>query len=428
MNKHRSHFVTLLSLLANVVSLHTLFILFSYPRFPVSDTFGLLIWWGCLTATYLVLAQFLRQPRSLRSVILISAGGFFLQLTFTLIFAHRHSTVLAWSILLFMWLVMYCRCCNLLLEGIKPESVIAAFETTVVMLFVSAFAVTLSVMETSSFLFTAIGVLFSLVALVCIRSNHARITAQAQFKQKGSVFLIAFLMAIGGCASILCLLITNPASRLLTRLTQWFFSVLRSIAGTINRFLRWLASLLPEQHVDEALINDPNLPLLGGATEWGTMNSQIPLFMMLALLVIFLLLALFWLWRHGGLHTLSFRVQTTGHVVRKRHSSKHLLLQLWKRFSRWITFQNAYLKQRNTAPGLFVWLERQMQARHMERKENETPRAFLFRLQNHFPNSAETISYLASCLDQHYFGTGSALPAAKVAQMRKQLAHELHQQ
>lgn len=421
-----SPFVTLFPLLANTVSLHTLFLFFTYDMTPVSDIRGLLIWWGCLSLTFAILTLFLRKPRTLRGVILIAAGGFVLQLVLTIVFTQRYS-FLAWVALIFMWLGMYYRCCSLLLEGIKPESVIAAFETTVVMLFVAAFSVTLSVMTAEALLCMAIGVLLTLIALAQVRSGNARITPESQGNQKGRFLLVALLVTLGAGAAVLCMLITNTASQLLTQFTKWFFSILRSISKAVGCFLRWLASLLPEKDMDSTLMNEPNIILPEGAAEWGTIDNPIPFYLLLAMGVLLVLFALFWLWRNGGFHSITFRLRTTGHITRKRRSSKHLLLLLWQRFSRWLAFQYSYLRLRNTAPGLFVWLERQMRPHRMERLEHETPRAFLSRLQNHFPESAETLARLATCLDLHYFGGGHTLSAAEITSMRKQLAQELRQ-
>lgn len=421
MKKHHSHLVTLLPLLSNVVSLHTLFIFFAYSKNPVSDLIGLLIWWGCLTLTYGALALFLRRPRSLRGVILIAAGGLLLQLVLTIVFAHRHSTFLAWAVLLFMWICMYYRCCSHLLEGVKPESVVAAFETTVLMLFVAAFAVTLSVMNVEPLICTAIGALFALIAMARVRSSNARVDSYIQNNQKGRFLLAALLLALGAGVTLTCILLANTASQLLTRFTQWARSVLRAIAGAIGRFFRWLASLLPEQEVDSNLLAEPGMQLPGEAAEWGTIDSNLPFYLMLGAVALFALIALIWFWRNGGFHHVSFRSRTVSRIQRKRPGLGGLLLRLWHRFSRWVSFQVSYLKQRNTTPGLFVWLERQMRSRHLERQTGETSRAFLTRIRESLPESAETLALLSDCLDRHYFGLGQTLSASEIASMRKHL-------
>ena len=54
---NRSHLTVLPVLLADAASLHTVFLLFAYIREePVTDQAGMLVWWGCLTATYAFLA------------------------------------------------------------------------------------------------------------------------------------------------------------------------------------------------------------------------------------------------------------------------------------------------------------------------------------------------------------------------------------
>jgi len=426
LTKHRSPLATLFALLANISALHAFFIFFCYARKPVSDLNGLLIWWGCLTLTYGVLILYLRRPRTLQRVMLIAAGGLFLQLLLTLLFAHRHTTFLSWFILLFMWICMYYRCCSHLLEGIKPETIVAAFETTTLMLFVSAFAVTLSVMAWETLICTAAGVLFSLVAMAQIRSGNARVSAQNLHRQKSRFLLIAVLLGIGGGVTLFCVLLANSASQVLTRFTQWALSVLRSITQAIGRFFRWLASLFPEQYVDPELLNSPTQQLPFGNAEWGTVDSELPLYLIMGGIALLVALALFLLWRGGGLHHLSFRSRTVSRMNLKRHRPQNPLRQLWRRISRWMIFRITYLRQRNTAPGLFVWLERQMQLRKLARKEDETARSFLIRAGQTLPRNAELLSQLADCLDCHYFGEGHVLSPAEIAAMRKAFRTELH--
>ena len=426
MTKHRSPLATLFALLANISALHAFFIFFCYARKPVSDLNGILIWWGCLTLTYGVLILYLRRPRTLQSVMLIAAGGLLLQLLLTLLFAHRHTTFLSWFILLFMWICMYYRCCSHLLEGIKPETVVAAFETTTLMLFVSAFAVTLSVMAWETLICTAAGVLFSLVAMAQIRSGNARVSAQNHNRQKSRFLLVAVLLGIGGGVTLFCVLLANSASQVLTRFTQWALSVLRSITQTIGRFLRWLASLFPEQHVDPELLDAPAQQLPFGNAEWGTVDSELPLYLIMGGIALLVAFALFLIWRSGGLHHLSFRSRIVSRMNLKRHRPKNPLRQLWCRISRWIMFRITYLRQRNTAPGLFVWLERQMRLRKLARKEDETARSFLVRAGQTLPRNAKLLSQLADCLDCHYFGGGHILSPTEIAAMRKAFRTELH--
>ena len=421
MKKHHSHLVTLFPLLANAVSLHTLFLFFAYTRNPVSDLAGLLIWWGCLTLIYIVLVLFLRCPRSLRGVIIIAASGFVLQLVLTVLFAHRPATFFSWVILLFMWICMYARCCTQLLEGIKPESVTAAFETTVLMLFVAAFAVTVSVMVVEPLICTAIGALFSLIAMAKVRSDNARVDAQVQAQQKGKFLLVGLLVGLGGIVTLLCVLLAGTASQWLTRLTQWVFSVLRAVAGTIGRFFRWLASLLPEKQIDPDLLKDPAAQLSGEAAEWGSFNSSLPFYVILGIVAISVLVSLCWLWRNGGFHRVPFHSRTTSRIQRKRPGLGQLLLRLWHRLRRWTLFQVSYLKLRNTPPGLFVWLERRMHTHHLDRQPGETSRIFLSRIRSAYPQCGESLSILADSLDQHYFGNGQRLSPDEIASMRKTL-------
>ena len=190
--------------------MHAVFLLFSSPRNPVSDHAGMLLWWGCLSLTYGILTLLLRRPRSIRTVILIATCGFLLQLVLTLMVAFRPSTVLSWSVLLFMWISLYARCCIQLLEGTQTDAVVTTFELSVLTLFVIGFGVSMAVITPASLLHCAAGVLLTLVAMIRIRSGHTRVDTRSGHSFKSRFFLIALLAGIGGLAAALCTLLTAP--------------------------------------------------------------------------------------------------------------------------------------------------------------------------------------------------------------------------
>ena len=420
--------VILFPLLAAAAAMHAVFLLFSSPRNPVSDHAGMLLWWGCLSLTYGILTLLLRRPRSTRTVILIATCGFLLQLVLTLMVAFRPSTVLSWSVLLFMWISLYARCCIQLLEGTQTDAVVTTFELSVLTLFVIGFGVSMAVITPASLLHCAAGVLLTLVAMIRIRSGHTRVDTRSGHSFKSRFFLIALLAGIGGLAAALCTLLTDSASYLLSRLTHWGFTLLRAAAAQVDRFLRWILSLLPAQHMNSALLEEAEAQAPSGAADWGTLNSQLLFYLMLGVIVLFALIALVWIWRNGGFRRVAFRSRTMTQVSRKHRSLRDLLRQLWQRYQQWFSFQISYLKLRNTAAGLFVWLEQQMRARHLERKTGETARAFLLRIQTTLPSCSEPLSRLADCLDQHYFGAGQSLSISEITAMRRQIRAELHQQ
>ena len=428
MKPQHSHSAILFPLLSGAAAMHTVFLLFSSPNNPGADHAGFLIWCGCLTLTYSVLTLLLRRPRSIRTVVLTAAGGICLQLVLTLIFAYHPSTAIAWSALLFMWISLYARCCILLLEdGVQPEAVVTTFELSVLVLFFAGFGTTVAVMPPSSLLHSTAGILLNLIAMVRIRSGHTRVDPQSSPSQKGRFLLVLLLAAMGGLAATLCILLTDSASLLLSRFTEWGFSLLRSAANAFDRMLRWLLSLLPEQHMNSALLEEAESQAPGGAADWGSFDTPLLFYAMLGATVLLILAALIWLWRNGGFHLITFRSRTTTQMTRQRPGLRELLLQVWRHFRRAVSFRITYLKMRNTAPGLLVWLEREMRSRHLERKPGETLCAFLLRIQLLLPSCRESLARLADSLDQHYFGIGHTLPADEIAAMRKQLRAELHQ-
>ena len=76
---------------------------------------------------------------------------------------------------------------------------------------------------------------------------------------------------------------------------------------------------------------------------------------------------------------------------------------------------------RDTAPGLFVWLERRKGPGRKARKPTESCREFLLGLQPDYPGAEAVLRSLAEDLDRHYFGGGSRLSKREIRAMRKTL-------
>ena len=426
MTEYRSHSAILLPLLANAASLHTLFMLFAFRDDPKGDHPGMLIWWGCLILTYAVLALFLRHPHSMRGVLLIAGFGLFLQLGLTLLFAQRCPSFFSWLTLLAMWSLLVFYCCSRLLEGVKPESLVRSFESTTFMLFVAAIASSVSVLDAGTLPHLAAGVLFSLIALARMRSGHSRLDEQAQNNHKGAFLLIALMVGLGGCVVLFCMLLTDSAVRLMTRITSWVYGLLLALLHALERFFLWLASLIPEQERgDMPGMEEPQLSGLPTA-ELSTENAFL-FHLLIGAVVVFVLILLILLWWKGGIHRLPRPSRSVRRATRKRHSPLELLLQLWHRLTRHVAFQLSYLQKRSTAPGLLVWLERRLQRKHIGRKKGETSRMFLNRIQELLPQCQQELNVLADCLDRHYFGSGQTLSKAEITAMRKKISQELHQ-
>ena len=425
---NRSHLTVLPVLLADAASLHTVFLLFAYIREePVTDQAGMLVWWGCLTATYVFLAWFLRRPRSLRGVAAVLGGGFFAQLAVTVLLGVRYPSVLSWVFLLLMWGGMYVHCYNALFHPFQTEQLVGAFERTVAALFLCALAVSGKVMTTASLLPPFIGVLLALLALSRSRSGHTRAAAREADGLPNRFLAALAVVLLGGGAALTAVFLTDTAAGFLTRFTSWLKAAATQALGALGRFFSWLVSLLPAPQGGTGELYAEEGVLAAAIEEAGT-QSGFMLYLLVGIIVAVLLGLLIWFLRRGGIGRLPGLPRRTGTVRRTGKRLREILTQFLKRIAAFFHFQYAYLLRRNTAPGLLIWLERNMRRRRAGRKPGETARAFLIRIrEEQLPQCGDALVQLADCLDAHYFGAGRDISHREAAALRRMLARELRQ-
>lgn len=417
MNRRAAHLTALSSLLSGAAAFHLVhLILFNFSA-PDGDLLGLLVWWGCLILTCLVLALFLRRERTLREIILICAGGFVLQLILTPVLGVRYPTAWGWFFALLMWGYLYYRCYALLCLPVKPEQLTLALEGSVAALFLAALFVAIGGMVAMVLPPLAIGSLLAILAMASLRTSHARRGSIQGQGSKGHGLLLELLTVFFALSAGVTALIIRPAARGVTWLTQWAQRAGLAVFQGIEGFLRWLASLFPQEDLGpmESEIESGSSIDISAGGEGAEFDPEL-LFLALAALVVLVIAAvLIWKLLRGGARTGAPALRGR-QGFRQNVPFRQQLALLWQRMTAFVRFQLAYRRNYNTAPGLLVWLEKRF-----HREAGESPRAFLGRVAESCPEQGENLARLADCLDEHYFGAGAAMPSQEIAALRKSI-------
>lgn len=416
----RSASVMLFPLFAYAAAMHMALMLFAFKDDPTADHVGMLIWWAFLVIDYVAVSLFVRRPRELRSIVLLSGGVCLVQLGVTIWMNPIYPSFLWWGTAVCMWAALYYRCAFGILQGVKPETLMTNFEVMVLSLFACAVIVSGDAMDSGVLLHLAVGLLCSLVGLMGVRTMHTRMDTEGS-RPMVRLLPSLLLLGIGGCAGVFVLLISGHAAQLLTRFTAWLLRMGKLAADGIGAFFLWFFSLFPEVEGDLGgdAFEGPSLP--SGNMEGLTESNGIMLYILIGLFIVGLLVVLVRVWRKVQLQGTRQIRPTAKRIVLKRRSLKDVVLQFFRKLARRVGFELHYLRSRNTAAGLLVWLQRKMRRKRMGRQRGETVSGFLCRVSERLPHCAEELQALSQCLDRRFFGDGDDLPAETVRQMRKNL-------
>ena len=106
----RSFSAMLLPQMSYAAAMHMALMLFAFKDDPIADHLGMFIWWGFLLIEYVTMRLFLRKPRELRSVVLLSAAVLLCQLLVTIFVNPVYPTFMWWAAAVFMWGATYYQC------------------------------------------------------------------------------------------------------------------------------------------------------------------------------------------------------------------------------------------------------------------------------------------------------------------------------
>jgi hypothetical protein len=362
---------------------------------------------------YVIMNLFLRKPRELRSVVMVSAAVLLCQLGVMLLANPIYPTFLWWATAVFMWGATYYQCVSGFLMGVKPEAMMTNFEVTCLSLFAAAVMVNGGAVDSGVLLHLSVGLLCILAGLMGVRTMHTRMDASEE-RPMVRVLPILLLLGIGAVVVLFCLIAGGQAAELLGRVMAWLGRTGKALVQAVGAFIFWLFSLLPEPegNMDMEGFEAPTLP--GGAVEGVTESSPLVLYLLIGAFVVALLVVLVKLWRKVRVRSRTRVAVAAGAVVVKKNPLWEVFLKFFRKIAGRVRFELTYLRKRNTAAGLLVWLERKMR-----RGRGETSAVYLARVAQRIPDCATDLNTLSKCLDKLYYGGGDELPADTVKAMRK---------
>ena len=409
----RSFSAMLLPQMSYAAAMHMALMLFAFKDSPLADHLGMFIWWAFLLMEYIIMSLFLRKPRELRSVVLVSAAVLLCQLGVMLFANPVYPTFMWWATAVFMWGATYYQCVSAFLMGVKPEALMTNFEVTCLSLFAAAVMVSGGAMDSGVLLHLAVGLLCILAGLMGVRTMHTRMDASNE-RPMVRVLPALLLLGIGACVALFCLMAGGQAAELLGRFAAWLGRTVKAIAQGIGAFIFWLFSLLPEPegNLDMEGFEAPALP--GGTMEGVTESSPVLLYILIFAFAAALLVVLVRLWRKVRVRSRVRVVTAARTVVVRRNPLWEVFLKFVRKIADRVKFEVTYLRKRNTAAGLLVWLERKVR-----RGRGETSGAYLRRVAEKIPRCAGELNTLSKCLDKLYYGGGDELSADTVKAMRK---------
>lgn len=420
MTKQRSFAVSLFPPLATAAALHTALMLFAFRHAPIADHLGLGIWWLFLTIYQTVMTKFLQSPRELRSIVIVSGVFVIGQLGVTVLCAPIFPTITGWLAAIAMWIATYYHAANGLLGGIKPESLMVIFETTVLTLLFSAAVVGSGAIASGVPIHLCISLFLILIAMMRQRTLHTRIDTESH-ENKANLLPPLILFAVTVFVVVVCIFISGSAASILTSITTWLSQLLKTAANLVGAFFFWLFSLFPtpDSNLDGEVFEAEPLP--SGQAEQVATNNGFILYLIIIAVAVGFVICVLKIWRTVQLQGRSARSRTVHAVVVKKSSLWESIRLFWAKIRRRIHFNIQYMRSRNTGPGLLIWIERQMRRRRLKRKQGETTSAFFTRIGTRFPTCREDLRELGKQLDRYYFGAGADLSPETVRELRKKL-------
>lgn len=399
-----------------VSSLFAVFLLVETGRlmFP-----ALPLWCAGLLLCYGALCLLLRKPRTVRLLMVVCLVCFLAQagLAFWLYGLFAGTTGLLFS--LGAWAATYFHAYNLALKPPAAEKLMTAFEVSVLAGLFSLFYCSVRHMAYTAVLPAALAALVALAGLIARRTASGRDKAGAP---RGAGTVLGVLLAFGLGA----LLLAGAAAGAVKTLALGLWSAVKAVAGFLGRcanaLLEWLMERIPEGDPGELPAEPPAAVLPEGAEPMEQLvDHTMVLYALLGLVVLAVLAVLVWMLLRGG--KLRRRAAVGGGRVTRRRTGPGQALRRWLgRLRQQLFFHIHRILLRDTAPGLFVWLERRNALRRKGRRVSETCQEYLLRLALEDLRHATILHTLANDLDEHYFGSGSRLSRREIRAMRKALS------
>lgn len=370
---------------------------------------------------YLILRRFLTKPRTVHALTALGVG-----LTAAL------SSVLLWKFSDLSGLVprLFCllavgttvyTAVSVSLETPAAAKCISGMELTTLYFLVFVWAINMADLDPLYLLPLLLSLVLSLLVVPYQRLLNS---SNAHGHHRGVVIVAAVLAVI---LLILVLFVTFGAAPLgqgVSILAGALLAAGKSLLAALDRFILWLASLLPQPAPGELPDMEP-LPS-GGELIISEDPSPVLMAILLGIAVLLASAAVLFLLHYFRGHRLGGKAPHSINresIHRNRPSLLKWLRQLFSHLFDCLRLQVRILSMRGTPQELYHWLTRRARRLHCPRQPGETPAAFLHRLQKLAQEDTDlsnALEQLVQALNQSLYGRVSApLSAETVRYIRR---------
>ena len=267
-------------------------------------------------------------------------------------------------------------------------------------------------------MFTVWGLLGCIMALTSLASLRLRAAQEGESPLRPVLALLA-LLAFAGVLYLLSLLalgeLESMSSSLVGFLKRAVSAMGAFILRILNAILDWLNSLFREDMIYDFEADiysqsiESNVYREYGSGRWILISALVLVFGALLVMII-------------RLRGKKLKAKDDGSSVSDGRSStsKAGLPRLLQKLSGKIGFMLRYLRNRNSAPGLFIWTERRLRKSGIRRRPDKTPPSFLRTDAACRVANPDEMALLADALEmQFYAGQEAVLPEGFATGFRK---------
>lgn len=407
-------------LLVKVTCMPTLYALFSLSSSETVIQPGTAVWIVAVLCCYFGLRLLLRKERSLRTVILFCVVWFLLQAVLVFIFYEHLTTVLRVAIAVGMWVYSYLECYTAAVQEVSVEKVMSSFDTGMILLVVLLFLGKISQVSMVIFLPLATAEAVALCAL--IQRRAADRSEKRSSAAQGSLMITGTVLAFAAVACAVVFLASGQIKRILDMIWKGLLTAAQWVADILNAAIMFLLSLLPDPELGELEYDQQQvLDMLEEMEKAEVVDPTMLLYVFLGLIALLFVGVIVYQFVCGGKRISIGRTGGEKGIRRSRLGLGRLFRAFFQRLRERLTYQINCITKRNTAPGLFAYLERQGTMRRKGRKRGESCREFLVRTSANYPGAETDVLRLADALDTYYFGGGETLSHREVIAMRRRI-------
>ncbi|MBO4410276.1 MAG: hypothetical protein J5775_05945, partial [Spirochaetales bacterium] len=267
-------------------------------------------------------------------------------------------------------------------------------------------------------LFTIWGLLGCIMALTALASLRLRAPQEGESPLRPVLSLLA-LLAFAGVLYLLSLLalgeLESMSSTLVGFLKRAVSAIGAFILKVLNAILDWLNSLFREDMIYDFEADiysqtiESNVYREYGSGRWILVSALVLVFGALVVMII-------------RLRGKRMKAKDDDSAVSdgKSSASRAGLPRLFRTLSGRFGFMLRYLKNRNSAPALFIWTERRLRKSGIRRRPDETPPSFLRTSAAAKAGNPGELAILADALEmQFYAGEEAVLPEGFASGFRK---------